>query len=121
MPHPLILHFKEQVKAKVLDYWNERLRGNAYFLSAPFIHPSRMSLVSPHKLLSSAGSNPYKVAKARVQLQFLCSAYRSAKLCRHWILLIPMSSAPFHPAGIDLKLNQLNIFCHFAQLTRQPD
>ena len=55
LPHPLILlrsppgkvNFKKQVKSKVLDYWNERLRGEASFLSAPYFHPSRMSLVSP--------------------------------------------------------------------------
>ena len=47
LPHPLTLlrsppskaHFKKQVKLKVLDYWNEQLRGEASFLSAPFFHP----------------------------------------------------------------------------------
>ena len=101
LPHPLILlnsppskeNFKKLVKLRVLDYWNITFRGEASFLlSAPYFQPSRMSLCSPHKLLTTAGSNPYEVAKARIQLQFLCSQYRSAKLTRHW--------SPSNPLGI---------------------
>ena len=92
LPHPIILLenppsqeiFKKLVKSKVLDYWHVKLRGEASFLlSVPYFHPQFMSLTSPHKLLLAAGSNPYKVAKARVQLQLLISKYRSSKVTRH--------------------------------------
>ena len=129
LPHPLILlrsppskvNFPKQVKSKVLNYWNERLRGEASFLSAPFFHPSRMSLVSPHKLLTSAGSYPYEVAKARVQLQFLCSKYRSAKLCRHWPPSNPNGFCTFPPCRYrsEVETNEyILLFCTAYQTTR---
>ena len=85
--------FKKLVKSKVLDYWHAKLRGEVSFLlSVPYIHPQFMPLTSPHKLLLAAGSNPYEVAKARVQLQLLISKYRSAKVTRHW--------SPSNPHGL---------------------
>jgi hypothetical protein len=106
LPHPLVLlgspqskeRFKNLVKSKVLDYWHTKLRGDASFLlSVPYFHPQYMSLTSPHKLLTAAGSNPYEVAKARIQLQFLISQYRSAKLTRHWSPSNPQGLCTFSP------------------------
>ena len=51
-----------------------------------------MSFSSPHSILTTAGSNPYEVAKAKVQLQLLISQYRSAKQTRHW--------SPSNPQGL---------------------
>ena len=43
-----------------------------------------MSLSRPHKLWTTAGNNPFEVAKARVQLLFLSNQYPCAKVSRHW-------------------------------------
>ena len=95
--------------------------NEASYLSAPYFHPSRMSLVSPHMLLTSAGSNPYEVAKARVQLQFLCSTYRSAKLCRHWTPSNPNGFCTFSTCWSDSEVEtseHILLFCPAYQTTR---
>ena len=93
LPHPLQLldfspskeAFKILAKSKVIDYWEVKLREEASWLpSLSYFNPQFMSLKSPHKLLSSAGSKSYEVAKALVQLRFLSSQYRCAKLTRFW-------------------------------------
>ena len=43
-----------------------------------------MSLLKPHQIWVTAGSNPYEVSKAVVQAQLLSARYRSEQLCRHW-------------------------------------
>ena len=43
-----------------------------------------MSLFSPHQLLTTAGSKPYEVAKACIQLKFLSSQYPCGQRTRHW-------------------------------------
>ena len=80
-----------------------------------------MSLVSPHKLLTSAGSNPFEVAKARVQLQFLCSTYRSAKLCRHWTPSNPNGFCTFPPCWYRSEVEtseHILLFCPAYQTSR---
>ena len=93
LPHPLLLldspptkeAFKALVKSKVVDYWEQKLRSEAAFLpSLIYFHPEYMSLTSPHRLWTTAGSNSYEVAKARIQLLFLSSQYPCAKYTRHW-------------------------------------
>ena len=93
LPHPLLLldsppskeAFKDLVKSKVLDYWEQKLRSEAAFLpSLVYFHPEYMSLSSPHRLWTTAGRNSYEVAKARIQLLFLSSQYPCAKYTRHW-------------------------------------
>ena len=93
LPHPLNLlanppakeSFKKLVKAKVTDYWETKLRLEASFLpSLPYFCPEFLSLTSTHRLWTSAGNKSYEVAKARIQLLFLCSQYPCAKLTRHW-------------------------------------
>ena len=77
--------FKKLVKAKILDYWEKKLRAEAVLLpSLNYVHTQFMSLSCPHKLWSTAGSNPFEVAKARVQLLFLSNQYPCARLTRHW-------------------------------------
>ena len=93
LPHPLLLLqnppskevFKKLVKAKIVDYWEQKLRAEAGFLpSLAYFHPEFLSLSSPHKIWSTAGHNSYEVAKARVQLLFLGSKYPCGELTRHW-------------------------------------
>ena len=84
LPHPLKLlkdppekaSFKKILKSKVLDHWEKKLRLEASLLpSLVYFHPSYMSLTAPHRIWTTAGGNPYEVAKARVQLLFLASQY----------------------------------------------
>ena len=101
LPHPLLLlesppfkmTFKNLVKAKVIDYWESKLRMEASFLpSLQYFNPEYMSLKTPHRLLSSAGHKSYEVAKARIQLLFLSNQYPSNNHTRHW--------SPQNPQGI---------------------
>ena len=80
LPHPLDLldnpatkeAFKKLLKAKVIDTWEQKLRGEASLLpSLTYFKPQFMSLTSPHKLLLTAGPKSYEVCKARIQLLFL--------------------------------------------------
>ena len=98
LPPPLVLlsnpptkeAFKKLVKAKVIDYWESKLRSEAAFLpSLKFLRPQYMSLTSPHKLLTTAGSKPYEVAKACIQLRFLSSQYSCGQKSRHWSIENP--------------------------------
>ena len=84
LPHPLAIlanpptrkDFKRLVKAKILDYWEKKLRAEAALLpSLNYVHTQFMSLDCPHKLWTTAGSNPFEVAKARIQLLFLSNQY----------------------------------------------
>ena len=80
LPHPLTIlnnpptkdSFKKLVKAKILDYWEKKLRAEAALLpSLNYFYPQFMSLCHPHKLWTTAGNNHFQVTKARVQLLFL--------------------------------------------------
>ena len=93
LPHPLHLldypptkeAFKRLVNAKVLDFWERKLRLEASFLpSLAHFKPEFHSLKSPHRLWTTAGEKPYEVAKARIQLLFLCSQYPCGSRTRHW-------------------------------------
>ena len=93
LPHPLNLlqnpldklSFKKLAKSKVLDYWEDKLRKEAALLpSLNFFKPQFMSLISPHKIWTTAGMKTHEVAKARIQILFLSSKYPCAKLARHW-------------------------------------
>ena len=93
LPHPLDIlsnplskeKFKTMVKSSVIDYWEQKLRGEASNLSSlQYFKPSFMSLTSPHPLWTTAGSSPSMVAMATVQAQLLSGRYRSQQLCSHW-------------------------------------
>jgi hypothetical protein len=77
--------FKKLIKARVVDYWERKLRGEASLLSSlVYFKPEYMSLTKPHPIWSTAGSNPYEVSKAVQQARFLSGRYRSEYLSRHW-------------------------------------
>ena len=93
LPHPILIlddppnkeAFKKLIKAKVVDYWERKLRGEASLLpSLAYFKPEYMSLTKPHPIWSTAGSNPYEVSKAVQQARFLSGRYRSEYLSRHW-------------------------------------
>ena len=95
LPHPLqLLHdppskdiFKKLVRSRVLDFWETKLRSEAALLpSLRYFHPNFLSLVTPHRLLKSAGSNMYEVSKAKIQLLFLSRQYPCGERTRHWTL-----------------------------------
>ena len=93
LPHPLAIldnppnreAFKKLIKARVVDHWEVKLRGEASLLSSlVYFQPEYMSLTKPHPIWSTAGSNPYEVSKAVQQARFLSGRYRSEYLSRHW-------------------------------------
>ena len=93
MPHPLkLLDFppskddlKKLATARVIDYWETKLRGEAALLpSLQNFKPEFMSLKTPHLIWKTVGSNPYEVSKAMQQVRFLLGCYRSSHLEKHF-------------------------------------
>ena len=93
LPHPLKMLdnppkkevFMRLVKAKVVDYWEKKLRGESSLLSSLVnFKPEFMSLTKPHLIWTTAGSNPYEVSKAIQQARFLSGRYRTENLAKHW-------------------------------------
>ena len=89
LPHPLIILenppnkdvMKKYVKAKIVSYWELKLRGEASLLpSLRYFQPERMSLTKPHPIWLTAGSNPHEISKAVQQARLLSGRYRSASL-----------------------------------------
>ena len=79
--------YKKLVKSRVIDYWEGHLREEAYKLregSLKYFKPEYMSLIKPHPLWSTCGSNPYEIHKAVVQAKMLSGRYVTDKLARHW-------------------------------------
>ena len=77
--------FKKLCKAKIISYWENKVRGESALLpSWQYFHLQLMHLTKPHPIWTTAGSNPYEVTKAIQQARFLSGRYRSAKLMRHW-------------------------------------
>ena len=94
IPHPLIFlerppsksSAKHIFKTQVTDYWQTKLRMDASRLpSLEYFKPQYMSLLSPHPLWSTCGSNPYEICKAIVQAKMLSGRYRTDQLLRHFI------------------------------------
>ena len=92
LPDPLIvlqsplskLRWKHLCKSKVVDWWEQKLRGEADLLpSLQHFKPAYMSLSSPHPLWSCAGS-PYEVGKAVIAARMLSGRYKTDRLTRHW-------------------------------------
>ena len=103
LPHPLTLlksplpkeTSRKLVKSKVVDFWEQELRlslSPQLEQSLRFFKPEFMSLTRPHQLLVSAGCNPYEVAKALIQLKFLCAKYPCGERTKHW--------TPDNPQGL---------------------
>ena len=93
MPHPITIldaqpskkALDKLVVARVISYWENRLRGEAALLSSlSHFKPEFMSLKNPHPIWSTTGGNPYEVSKAIQQARFLSGRYRSENLVRHW-------------------------------------
>ena len=73
------------IKQHVMDHWEVKWRTAAKNLSSlQFFHPNYMSLVTPHPILTSAGSSPYHVSMANIQCLMLSGRYRTEALCSHW-------------------------------------
>ena len=93
LPHPITIldtqpskkALDKLVVAKVISYWETRLRGEAALLSSlSHFKPEFMSLKNPHSIWSTTEGNPYEVSKAIQQARFLSGRYRSENLVRHW-------------------------------------
>ena len=93
LPHPLKMldlpltkeSAKCLFKSKVVDYWQEKLRHEASNLpSLCFFKPQFMSLLRPHPLWTTCGSNSYEICKAIIQAKMLSGRYRSDKFVRHF-------------------------------------
>ena len=93
LPHPIFfldnklpkLSFKHKVRAAVIDYWEQQLRGEASNLdSLQYFHPQFMSLSTTHPLFQTCGTSPYQVKKSEIQAQFLSGRARVEALTRNW-------------------------------------
>ena len=129
LPHPLSLlksppdkqSFRRLVKAKVVDFWERKLRLEASYLpSLSYFHTEFYSLTTPHRLWVSAGNNQYEVSKARIQLLFLSSQYPCGSRTRHWSKDRGFCSFPACLQG-EVVENPEHLFLHCPayQLARQ--
>ena len=93
LPHPLEMlrtppsksTFRRLVRSRIVDYWEKNLRQQSSPLtSLLYFKPQFHSLLSPHPIYWTAGSNPYEVAKAVVQGKMLSGRYRTEVLASHW-------------------------------------
>ena len=93
LPHPLVIldnpptkeSYKKMVQSHILDYWENKLRGEASMLqSLEHCNPSFMSLASPQPIWTTAQGNPHEVTKAIQQARFHSGRYRTEYLSRHW-------------------------------------
>ena len=93
LPHPLVIldnpptkeSYKKMVKSHILDFWENKLRGEASMLpSLDYCKASFMSLTNPHPIWTTAQGNPHEVCKAIQQARFLSGRYRTEYLSRHW-------------------------------------
>ena len=93
LPHPLSMldsppckdRFRKLVKLKMLQYWQDLFRAEAAPLtSLKYFRPSYYSLIVPHRIWSSAGSNPFESSKSLVIAKMISGRYRTEELCRFW-------------------------------------
>ena len=77
--------FKSMVKSHVVNYWEIMLRFEAAQLrSLVHFKPLYISLVKPHPIWTTCGSNPIEVNKAVTQARLLSGRYCTDQLARHW-------------------------------------
>ena len=89
-------------KAKILSWWEQRLRGEAALLSSlPYFRPSHMSLNSPHPMWSLA-ETPFEVGKSCTVASLLSGCYVTDHRARHW--------SNINPSG----------YCQLCTMTRRP-
>ena len=93
LPSPLFLlanppsksSFKNLVKKKVLDFWQNLLRSEA--LSKPslkYFKPQFMSLQTPHPLWTTSNHSVFETNKSVVVARLLSGRYMSDWHTRHW-------------------------------------
>ena len=77
--------FKSIVKSQVIDYWEAQLRHEVSQLkSLTYFKPKYMSLVRPHPVWTTCGSNSFEVNKAIIQARMLSGRYCTDQLSRFW-------------------------------------
>ena len=73
LPHPLTFlesplkkyQYKKLLRSKIIDYWEQKLRGEASLLSSlEYFRPDFMSLTHSHPIWWTGGSNPCEITKA---------------------------------------------------------
>ena len=93
LPHPISLldcppsktSAKNLFKTRIVDYWQTKFRNESSHLSSlEYFKPNFMSLLVPHPIWSTCGSNPYEISKAIIQAKMLSGRYRSDRLLRHF-------------------------------------
>ena len=93
LPAPLLLlslqlskeRFKKLVKAKVISFWELKLRLQASTkFSLKFSNPNFSSLTKPHPIVTTPMSNPYEVNKSVVKLRMVSGRYPDDWLQRYW-------------------------------------
>ena len=130
LSHPLDLlsdplskySYNKTVKSSVVSYWERKLRAEAEGLtSLVYFNPNYMSLVKPHPILISCGSNPFEVHKACLTLKMLAGRYLTDMLQRHWTpnksgnCLLPACIGQETPG----TLEHLLLFCPSLALKRR--
>ena len=81
---PTPCQWKSTFKSKVIDWFEQSLRGQADLLpSIVHFKPAFMSFSTPHPLWTSAGS-AYKVSKAVIDARMLFGRLRTDGLTRPW-------------------------------------
>ena len=92
LPHPLnLLHqppkqgvFKSLIKAKVTDFWQQKLREHAATLtSLRYFQTNFMSLTQPHPMWSAA-MDSYSANKIIIVARMLSGRFRCGSLIRHF-------------------------------------
>ena len=126
LPHPLNFlqnavtktNFKKQIKKHVIDYWEKILRQEASILpSLQFFHPEFMSLTSPHSILTTAGSSPYRVNMSTVQCHMISGRFRTEALCSHWSLSNSKECTAPSCQGFDITEDLSHILAYCSSLT----
>ena len=92
LPHPLLLlrqpptqqSFKTLIKAKVTDFWQQKLRKHAEPLtSLRYFQPQFMTLAHPHPMWTAA-TDSYSVNKTVIVARMLSGRYRCGSLLKHF-------------------------------------
>ena len=93
LPNPLQLlerppnkeHFKAEVKAKIVNYWQELFTAETKKLkSLKYFKPELYSLMKPHYMWSTAAGNPFECSKSTALAKMVSGRFRTDMLCRYW-------------------------------------
>ena len=77
--------FKNEVKLKVVEYWQSLLRIEASPLgSLKYFKPELYSLTKAHYMWTTAASKPFECSKSTILSRMISGRYRTEMLCRHW-------------------------------------